>query len=277
VRSSRLRTLQRDAAVMIPDLKAYAVQNRAGIQSVYDVEPDEGYWPELVDREAELWGPLLIHARIVGRDAEEKLLEVVRSFIHSKADIEADDLNAAKAIAVLEALEGIDSEEFSPGDLVTSLDESDAWASTFSKVKGADEKARRKGQAQKIGYFLRNFRLSCRLAGGGFKKYPRKDVIDTLRRHTPENHHKHPNHHQTNHHPSERLENTGPCDACDSCDAFGDIPKDGHIESGNSHASNWCDGVACPGCRGAFPIEHLDAHLLVCPLYLKQQGDTGVP
>jgi hypothetical protein len=191
LRSSRLRVLKRDAIPLIENLKAYAVQSRDRLEALYNSEPDEGYW-ELRDREAELWGPLMIHARMIGKAAEEKLLAVVRRFVDSKAEIEAEDSQVAKAIDVLEALEAITGEEFRPGDLVSPLETSEAWASTFGKAKGSDEKTRHRAMAATAGYFLKRFRLK-RTRRGGWLRYNRQTAIDTLRAHSP-NYPKHPKH-----------------------------------------------------------------------------------
>jgi hypothetical protein len=79
-RTSRLRVLKRDAEPFIEQLRAYAVQYRDRLQAAYDSEPDEGYWPDLLaDREAEVWGPLMLHARMIGPPAEAKLRAVVGS------------------------------------------------------------------------------------------------------------------------------------------------------------------------------------------------------
>lgn len=278
LRSSRLRILQRDAGVLIPDLKAYAAQNGAGIQSLYDTEPDEGYWPELFDREAELWGPLLTHARIVGKEAEQKLLDVVRLFVNSKAAIEAEDSHVARAIAVLEALEALPGEEFSPADIIAPLEESEAWASSFSKVKGTDDKARRKQITAKIGYFLRSFRLkSVRRRTG--KVYDRQAAIDVLRAHVPENQSQPCTHSQADHAPMEVIENTSIVDGVNGVHGFTDTCPDGDIEPKNhAHAEQklgWVERSQCPGCGGMFGAEFLEDHLRDCRPYLNRQGDVA--
>ena len=186
LRSSRIRPLKRDTGSLTLRLRAYAIQYRDSVQALYDNEPDEGYWPDVTDREAELWGPLLIHARVA--HAEEQLLAVVLQFGKSKASIEAEDWHTAKAVALLQALEALDGTTFSPGDLVDTLMESEAWSLSFGKLKAADEKVRRKGMAAKIGYALKNYRLKPvgRTAAG--KEYDRIAAINIIGAHVPQNH-----------------------------------------------------------------------------------------
>ena len=72
-KSTRHRALHRDVRDLVVQLEAYALQSSDALRRLYDAEPDCGYWPSITDREAELWGPLLIHARLAGPDAEAKL------------------------------------------------------------------------------------------------------------------------------------------------------------------------------------------------------------
>ena len=60
-KSSRQHQLRRDSARLRELVEAYGEQSRDALIRLYDKEPDAGYWPRLQDREAELWGPLLIH------------------------------------------------------------------------------------------------------------------------------------------------------------------------------------------------------------------------
>jgi hypothetical protein len=140
-KSTRIRALKRDSASFVKALEAYAVQTKPGLTKLYDEEPDQGYWPQLEDREAELYGPLLIHAKLIGAEAEAKLLAVVDRFTSAKADIKAEDLTTAKAIALLDVVEQMSGETVTPGDLVDSLAEYEAWAVVFGSVKG-DEKTK---------------------------------------------------------------------------------------------------------------------------------------
>jgi hypothetical protein len=86
-----------------------------------------------------LWGPLLIHARLAGPDAEAKLLAVVRKFSEEKAEIKSADSKVAQAIALLDAISKHPETAFTPGDLVPSLARSEAWGRTLAEVKGRDK------------------------------------------------------------------------------------------------------------------------------------------
>ena len=190
-KSTRVRPLKRAAAPLVEQLKAYALQAKDELTGLYDEEPDEGYWPWLEDREAEIFGPLLYHARAIGPDAERDLVEVVKRFTQAKAEIESGDSSTAKAIAVLECQEAMQKKppdtdaRFAPGDLLAALLEYEAWASTFGKVKGADEKTRWKGMAARIGYFLKSFRL-VKEKGAHRIEYNLQNAIDVIRRHVPQ-------------------------------------------------------------------------------------------
>ena len=287
LRSSRLRVLKRDTVPLIENLKAYAVQSRNRLEALYNSEPDEGYW-ELKDREDELWGPLMIHARTIGKAAEEKLLAVVRRFVDSKADIEAEDSQVAKAIAMLEALEAMTGEEFKPGDLVGPLEPSEAWASTFGKAKGSDEKTRHKAIASNVGRFLRRFRLKG-IRRGGFFLYNRQAAIGTIRVHTPENYRKysspghtperdpdHPDHPDVNNPASQVTEKIDLQDHQDHQEHFTGASQNRVVGTQNHPASrpSWAHRPQCPGCGGLFGAEFLAAHMAICK-YPKTDGGSS--
>jgi hypothetical protein len=79
-KSTRLKSLMRDSQELIAQMNAYAVQYTRQLAQLYLDEPDEGYWPSITDREAELWGPLLMHAKLAGPEAEARLLAVANNF-----------------------------------------------------------------------------------------------------------------------------------------------------------------------------------------------------
>ena len=103
-RSSRQHQLRRDSEPLRELIEAYAEQSRDALTKLYDEEPDAGYWPQLQDREAELWGPLLSHARLIGPDCEARLLAVASRFSRGKLQIQAQDHNVALGVELLEAL-----------------------------------------------------------------------------------------------------------------------------------------------------------------------------
>jgi hypothetical protein len=203
LKSSRIRQLKRDSEPLVGLLEAYGAQYRERLQTLYDLEPDEGYWPEIEGREGELWGPLLINARIAGHDTEKRLLAVARSFMGSKADIELDDRDTAKAAALVEVLSDLAVATFSPGDLIDALAETEAWATTFS----GDDKARRKVLAAKVGYFLRDFRIEAERTSAG-KVYDRAVAMNTISTYLPENHARHTQTTSTHHTPPQPPQNT---------------------------------------------------------------------
>ena len=185
-RSTRHKNLERDARQLLEKLEAYALQSADALRQMYDAEPDAGYWPSIGDREGELWGPLLTHARLAGPSAEAKLLAVVDRFSEEKAKIKSEDTKIAQTIALLEVLIQHPDPAFTPGELVDALIKSEVWARTLSDVRTHDEGAMRTCQAAKIGRFLRSFRLESKKNGGGSKTYDRQAAIDCLSAHIPQ-------------------------------------------------------------------------------------------
>jgi hypothetical protein len=155
-KSTRQRHLKRDSAQHRELIEAYAEQSREALAELYANEPDEGYWPELRDREAELWGPLLLHAKLIGPPWEARLLSAAMGFSGAKLDIQAQDYNVALTNELLEAVEQVAGDSFVPLDLIPNL-EGEAWGEKFSKCQ--DDRAK----AAKVGKFLGRFRLASRL------------------------------------------------------------------------------------------------------------------
>ena len=153
---------------------------------MYEEEPDAGYWPSITDRESELWGPLLLHAKTIGKQAEMKLLNVATRFGKQKAEIQSIDWKIAQTIDLYRAIQQHHNPSFSPGELVESLLKSEAWAYLFSKIKAHDEESRRTSRAAKVGYFLKGFRLPNTKNGNGCKSYDRKLALEKLERYLPE-------------------------------------------------------------------------------------------
>lgn len=186
-KSTRHRALHRDGRDLVLQLEAYALQFSDALRSLYEAEPDCGYWPSITDREAELWGPLLIHARLAGPDAEAKLLAVVDKFSEEKAEIKSADSKIAQTIALLDAISKHPDTTFTPGDLVPLLGQSEAWGKTLAEVKGRDDDSVRVAQAAKVGYFLRNFRLRGKKNSTGHMAYERQAALACLSAHVPQN------------------------------------------------------------------------------------------
>jgi hypothetical protein len=224
----RTRVLNRDSRPLADMIKSYGLQAMGPLGELYANEPDEGYWEWLQDRESELYGPLLLHAKSIGSDAEQKLVDVVRKFTTAKDELKAEDRNTAKAIAILTALEQMTGETFTPGDLVADLDDHESWAESFASIKASDDKTRHKAKAARIGYVLRNFRIKKNSGSRAYATYSRQAAIDTISAQVPENHHDYQNHHSANYHTPQITENKGTVDSSDGHDSF-------RPPSGNTH------------------------------------------
>jgi hypothetical protein len=186
-KSTRHRALQRDAKHLRLQLEAYNLQAAEKLRELYDREPDAGYWDSIADREAELWGPLLIHARLAGPEAEGKLLAVVDKFGEEKAAIKSQDWKIAQTVDLLDAITKHSVSTFTPGELVPSLLKSEAWAKKMAEVKGRDDDSILVARAAKVGYALRQFRLKGRMNSAGRMAYDRQAAIDCLSAHVPSN------------------------------------------------------------------------------------------
>lgn len=186
-KSTRQRALNRDVRHLVMQLEAYALQFSDSLLRLYEAEPDSGYWPSIADREAELWGPLLIHARLAGPDSEAKLLAVVDKFSEEKAEIKSADWTIAQTIAMLDAISRHPDSTFTPGDVLPILAQSEAWSRTLAEAKGRDDDSIRVSRAAKIGYFLRRFRLRGKKNSSGHMAYETKVAIACLYAHLPQN------------------------------------------------------------------------------------------
>lgn len=183
---ARIRAVRNAAAELVPRLEAYAEQNADGLRQLYEDEPDAGYWSEITDREHELWGPLLLHAKLMGNETEKKLLRIAARFGKQKAEIESIDYRTAQTIDLYNAIQHHPNSSFTPGELVDALLKSEAWAYPFAKVKGHDEDSIRLNRAIKVGYFLSSFRFDKTKNGNGRMSYDRKLVLEGLERYVPQ-------------------------------------------------------------------------------------------
>lgn len=186
-KSTRHRALGRDGKNLVLQLEAYAHQAADALRQLYEAEPDCGYWPSITDREAELWGPLLTHARLAGADAEARLLVVVDKFSEEKAEIKSADWKIAQTIALLDAIFQHPEATFTPSELVPTLLRYEAWGRPLAEAKGRDDESVRVAQAAKVGYFLRKFRLRGKKNSSGNKAYEREAAIAVLSDHVPQN------------------------------------------------------------------------------------------
>jgi hypothetical protein len=177
-RTTRQRRLTKAAEPLRDLLEAYSVQAEDCLMKAYDQEPDAGYWVELADREAELWGPLLIHARLIARTLESRLLAAANNYCKQKQQIQAQDRNVVLASELLEVVFHYEGEEFTPGSLVSQLADKDGWAEEMCK---RDEKAR----AARVGRFLGGFRMPGKKHKRSGTTYSRNEVISKLSLHIP--------------------------------------------------------------------------------------------
>lgn len=159
LRRTRERVIERDAKPLRRQLEAYSLQRRYELNDLYDKEPDEGYWPNITDREAEIWGPLLIHAKLAGIVAEMRLLAACDALTKQKNDIQAEDYHRALAAEIQDALEHHDGERFTPADLLGVLNGTENWGAKLAKYKEDDSKSK----SSAIGRFLRKFRFKSRI------------------------------------------------------------------------------------------------------------------
>ena len=181
LRKARRKVLLRYATPLKEALEAYALQYRTELEQLYENEPDDGYWSAISGREEEVWGPLLTHARLAGSEIEARALPVALQFSREKAEIAlTEDRNLALAQEVLEVLEALGSETFSPGELVAKLSVKETW--------GADLAGRKSDKARDsaVGKFFSHFRLSSRNHTATGTRYNRVQAIEVLGRHTPD-------------------------------------------------------------------------------------------
>lgn len=178
-KSTREKAIKRDAAPLREMLESYSMQYRAQLSQLYENEPDAGYWPSITNREAELWGGMLIHARVAGPLFESELLQVFETFTRGKRAIQAEDWQIGRTIALCEAVRQTVTERFIPGSLLEQLEDSEAWVSTFAKAK--DDKAK----AARIGRFLQSFRLK-RIRERQGSSYSRAESLAALSAHIPD-------------------------------------------------------------------------------------------
>jgi hypothetical protein len=178
---TRRRVLKRLAAPLREKLEAYAAQYRSEIERLYDQEPDAGYWPELSGREEELWGPLLTHAKLAGQEVEKSALAVALSFSRRKAEVAvAEDHDFALAQELVEAVEELKSEMFSPSELVSTLAQMESWGAKLTACKSDQAKV------CAIGIFLNRFRLASRKRDRGGTRYERRETLEVITRHIPD-------------------------------------------------------------------------------------------
>jgi hypothetical protein len=182
-KSTKLKAVTRTAGPLRKKLEAYSLQVADALVEVYDSAPEQGYWPDIRDREAEIWEPLLLHARLAGREAEARLLEVIGKFLRRKAAIQEDDWRVAQVFALLQAITAHTPDTFTPADLVDAVSKSEAWAKTFANYRSDDDG--KKAKAAAIGRALAKFRMESRKHTRNGITYRRDEAISKLSAHLP--------------------------------------------------------------------------------------------
>jgi hypothetical protein len=173
------KSLRRDAEPIRERMEAYALQAHEALAAAYESEPDGGYWPALADREAELWEPLLHHARLAGIETETRALAAAESLSARKQQIQSEDQRFALAAELLDALSGWERATFAPGDLVPALENTDAWGARLA------EKHEGKSKAACVGQFIRTLRLPSRQRTRAGTQNSAAEAIEKLRTLSP--------------------------------------------------------------------------------------------
>lgn len=173
------KLLRQAADALRERLEAYGHQAREVLASAYERAPDGGYWPALADREAELWEPLLYHARLAGPEVEERALAAAVAFSARKQEIQSEDHRFALAAELLDAL--IEREEvmFAPGDLVPALEGGETWGARLA------DKHETKSKAAAVGQFICTLRLPTRHRTRTGTQYRTAEAIERLRTLSP--------------------------------------------------------------------------------------------
>lgn len=180
LRQKRTAALAKEAAPLKEELEAYALQYRAQLENLYQDQPDDGYWPQISGREEELWGPLLLHARLAGPEIEKRALEVAQRFSHQKGELAiAADRTLALAQEALEVLQSQSADVFTPREILKALEDKETWGEHLAERKS--DKAR----VTAVGSFFGNFRVASRRHTQSGTEYGRLDVIAALERHLP--------------------------------------------------------------------------------------------
>ena len=181
LRQRRRSVLVKQAAPLKKKLEAYGLQYRARLEELYLAEPDDGYWPEISGREAEVWGPLLIHARLAGPAIEKRAIETALHFSGQKAELAvAEDWDLTRAKEALEVLGTLSDDSFSPRNIFPQLEEKEVWGTYLAEPKS--DKAR----VTSIGVFLRKFHIAPQGRTTAGTSYSRLMAMAALERHMPE-------------------------------------------------------------------------------------------
>jgi hypothetical protein len=163
-------------------LEAYSVQFDEQLKALYANEPREGYWLSLTGREGELWTPLLMHARLAGKEVEAEALEVALRFSAQKQQSQAEDRDVALIVAFADVLTSLGASDFSPTEILPALMEHDVWGAEL-------EHKQPKSQATAVGKFIKRFGVNkTKHDRNRGSVYPRDILLEKLRAHLPDTH-----------------------------------------------------------------------------------------
>lgn len=160
-------------------LEAFALQVIPRLEELRRGRRPGGYWPEFRNREAEFWHPLLTIARVCGPEIERRALDAARAMSWAKQQIQADERQIAQGRELVEVLGGMNGQKFRPAELVSLLEESEAWAEALG------EKRDQRTKAAAIGRYLRQFRMSSRGRSRTGSTYDHLETIEVVSRHLP--------------------------------------------------------------------------------------------
>ena len=164
-------------------MEAFALKEAPSLEAIKASRPKGGHWPQFTNRERQLWTPLLTIARVCGSEVEQRALTAAAAMAGYKAAAQADDPSVAKTIALAEVLETVESQRFSPGDLVNALSETEAWGEALAEKKRKDDTG--KAAASFVGQFLRQFRLQSRDRQRNGTTYKTAEAFAKARQHMP--------------------------------------------------------------------------------------------
>ena len=160
-KSTNTKPLKRDSAPIKKLLQAYALQNGRRLEELYEHQPDETYFPQFKNREAELFASLLMHTRLMSQGVADKVLKVASIYSTSKQnlmELKSDSLTLIREFhdALNDYpfnLEG--TETFRNSELIQHLlAYGDGWA---KRLKG--DKDNMQKDVSKITDFLKGFNL----------------------------------------------------------------------------------------------------------------------
>lgn len=175
----RQNALKELAGPLRADMEAYSAQVRDELQAIYESEPAEGYWPELLNREAEIWTPLLTNARLIGAHLEEELRRIALTFSRYKQQGQSEESSVALSRELLQVLQDyVDTKEFQPSGIVQHLRDLPTWGAELETSQG-------KAASMKVAKFIKKYGVHRKHDSTG-SVYPTNILMEKLKAHLPE-------------------------------------------------------------------------------------------